>query len=123
MISCSKTNIYLKRIAAECGIDKRVTFHAGRHCYASVVALSQGVPLETVAELLGQLTDRINRYYKQILNEQGYYGKYEMCVRDMVLMVVDFLIKANVRLYGIGNYAYPHFRKEEKKYEPPTIQK
>lgn len=40
MISCSKTNIYLNRIAAECKIDKRVTFHMARHCYASVVTLS-----------------------------------------------------------------------------------
>lgn len=27
MISCSKTNIYLKRVAMEIGIEKRVTFH------------------------------------------------------------------------------------------------
>lgn len=70
MISCSKTNIYLKRIAAECGIDKRVTFHMARHCYASVVTLSQGVPLETVAELLGHRDWRATRIYAQVSNEK-----------------------------------------------------
>ena len=70
MISCSKTNIYLKRIATECGIDKRVTFHMARHCYASVVTLSQGVPLETVAELLGHRDWRATRIYAQVSNEK-----------------------------------------------------
>ncbi len=70
MISCSKTNIYLKRIATECDIDKRVTFHMARHCYASVVTLSQGVPLETVAELLGHRDWRATRIYAQVSNEK-----------------------------------------------------
>lgn len=70
MISCSKTNIYLKRIAKECAIDKRVTFHMARHCYASVVTLSQGVPLETVAELLGHTDWRATRIYAQVSNDK-----------------------------------------------------
>lgn len=70
MISCSKTNIYLKRIAAECSIDKRVTFHQARHSYASVVTLSQGVPLETVGELLGHTDWRATRIYAQVNNEK-----------------------------------------------------
>lgn len=69
-ISCSKTNIYLKRIAKECGIDKRVTFHMARHCYASVVTLSQGVPLETVGELLGHTDWRATRIYAQVSNDK-----------------------------------------------------
>jgi site-specific recombinase XerD len=70
MISCSKTNIYLKRIASECGIDKRVTFHQARHCYASVVTLSQGVPLETVGELLGHRDWRATCIYVQVSHEK-----------------------------------------------------
>jgi site-specific recombinase XerD len=70
MISCSKTNILLKRIATECGIYKRVTFHMARHCYASVVTLSQGVPLETVGELLGHTDWRATRIYAQVNNEK-----------------------------------------------------
>ncbi|KAA6348334.1 Tyrosine recombinase XerC [termite gut metagenome] len=70
MISCSKTNIYLKRIAKECGINKRVTFHMARHCYASVVTLSQGVPLETVGELLGHTDWRATRIYAQVSNDK-----------------------------------------------------
>jgi site-specific recombinase XerD len=70
MISCSKTNIYLKRIATECNINKPITFHWARHCYASVVTLSQGVPLETVGELLGHTDWRSTRIYAQVSNEK-----------------------------------------------------
>lgn len=70
MISCSKTNIYLKRIAGEWGINRRVTFHMARHCYASVVTLSQGVPLETVGELLGHTDWRATRIYAQVSNDK-----------------------------------------------------
>jgi site-specific recombinase XerD len=70
MISCSKTNIYLKRIAKECTIDKPITFHQARHCYASVVTLSMGVPLETVGELLGHTDWRATRIYAQVSNEK-----------------------------------------------------
>ncbi len=70
MISCSKTNIYLKRIAKECAINKPITFHQARHSYASVVTLSQGVPLETVGELLGHTDWRATRIYAQVNNEK-----------------------------------------------------
>jgi site-specific recombinase XerD len=70
MISCSKTNILLKRIAAECSIDRRVTFHQARHCYASQICLSQGIPLETVGELLGHRDWRATRIYAQVSREK-----------------------------------------------------
>ncbi len=70
MISCSKTNIYLKRIAKECTINKLITFHQARHSYASVVTLSQGVPIDTVRELLGHRDWRATRIYAQVNNEK-----------------------------------------------------
>ena len=70
MISCSKTNIYLKRIAKECAINKPITFHQARHSYASQVCLSQGVPIDTVRELLGHKDWRATRIYAQVNNEK-----------------------------------------------------
>lgn len=70
MISCSKTNIYLKRIAKECAINKPITFHQARHSYASVVTLSQGVPIDTVRELLGHRDWRATHIYAQVNNEK-----------------------------------------------------
>lgn len=66
MLSCSKTNINLKKIAAICGINRRVTFHCARHTYASVITLSQGVPLDTVRELMGHRDWRATRIYAHL---------------------------------------------------------
>lgn len=70
MLSCSKTNINLKKIAAKCKIDKRLTFHMARHTYASVVTLSQGVPIDTVSELLGHRDWRSTRIYARVSNDK-----------------------------------------------------
>ena len=53
MYSSSNMNRVLKQIAKRCGISSSVHFHRGRHTYASVVTLSQGVPIETVSRMLG----------------------------------------------------------------------
>ncbi|MFV0420112.1 MAG: tyrosine-type recombinase/integrase [Dysgonomonas sp.] len=70
VLSQGRINYALKIIARQCGIDKAICFHMGRHCYASVVTLSQGVPLETVAELLGHRDWRATRIYAQVSNEK-----------------------------------------------------
>ena len=46
------TNVLLKQIAAECGINKHLTFHMSRHSYA-VMAISNGMPIESVSKVLG----------------------------------------------------------------------
>ncbi len=66
MLSCSKTNINLKKIAAICGINRRGTFYQTRHTYASVITLSQGVPLDTVRELMGHRDWRATRIYAHL---------------------------------------------------------
>lgn len=70
MLSCSKTNINLKKIASICGIERRVTFHAARHTYASVITLSQGVPLDTVRELMGHRDWRATQIYAHLTNDK-----------------------------------------------------
>jgi len=42
------------------------------------------------------------------------HGKYEMRVRDMVLIEAGFVTKAKVKWYGTGSYAYPYLWKENK---------
>jgi len=46
-------NKYLKEIANLCGINKKLTFHIARYTYASTIALSNGVPIETVMKSMG----------------------------------------------------------------------
>ena len=70
MLSNTKTNFHLKKIAQMCGVDKRLCFHQARHCYASVVTLSQGIPMETVSRMLGHSTIKSTRIYAQISYEK-----------------------------------------------------
>lgn len=48
-----KAEYALKEIASICGIKKNITFHLARHTFATTVALSNGVPIETVSKMLG----------------------------------------------------------------------
>ena len=70
MLSCSNTNGNLKKIAKICGIKRNITFHMARHSYASLITLSQGVPMETVSRMLGHRDLRATRIYAQVSNEK-----------------------------------------------------
>ena len=63
-------NRILKRIAVEVGIDKAVTYHCFRHTFATTVTLSQGVPLETVSQMLGHNNILTTQIYAKITNEK-----------------------------------------------------
>ncbi|KAA6326582.1 Tyrosine recombinase XerC [termite gut metagenome] len=70
MLSCKRMNINLQKIGKICGIKRRLTFHMGRHTYASEITLSQGVPIETVSRMLGHRDLRSTRIYAKITNEK-----------------------------------------------------
>lgn len=68
--SNQKTNQYLKDIADACEIDKNITFHLGRHTFATTVTLSQGVPIESVSKMLGHTNIQTTQIYARITNEK-----------------------------------------------------
>lgn len=43
----------LNAIAKRCGISKKMGIHMSRHTFASLITLSEGVPIETVSKMLG----------------------------------------------------------------------
>ena len=63
--SNQKVNAYLKEIADLCGIEKNLTFHVARHSAASL-ALSNGMPIESVAKMLGHKNIRTTQLYAKI---------------------------------------------------------
>ena len=70
MLSCKRMNINLQKIGEICGIKRRLTFHCGRHTYASEIALSQGIPMETVSRMLGHRDLRSTRIYAKVTNDK-----------------------------------------------------
>ena len=57
---------HLKEIAKAAKVDKCLTFHMGRHTFATTVCLSQGVPIETVSRMLGHASINTTQIYAEI---------------------------------------------------------
>lgn len=64
-----KVNALLKQVAAECGIRKRLTFHQSRHTFATL-ALSKGMPIESVSRILGHSKITTTQIYARITTEK-----------------------------------------------------
>ena len=43
----------IRTVAKKCGIDKHISWHQSRHSMATVICLSNGMPLEVVSSVLG----------------------------------------------------------------------
>lgn len=70
MPNYTTADINLKRIAEICEIETNVTFHMGRHFFASQVCLSQGVPIETVSRMLGHKDIHTTQIYATVSNDK-----------------------------------------------------
>ncbi|WP_369449850.1 site-specific integrase [Algibacter lectus] len=69
--SNQKINTYLKEIALELEIPKRLTFHSARHTFATTVTLSNGgVPIETVSKLLGHTKLSTTQVYARVMEQK-----------------------------------------------------
>lgn len=66
----SELNKGLKQLAAACGIDRKLTFHMARHTYPTEIALSHGVPMETVSRMLGHSRVDTTQIYAQVTDNK-----------------------------------------------------
>ncbi len=62
-------NARLREVARRCGIDRRITFHVSRHSFATL-ALTKGVPIESVSRILGHSNITTTQIYAKITNEK-----------------------------------------------------
>lgn len=70
IFSNQKTNKYLKDIATQCDIHKKLSFHVARHTFATTVTLSNGVPIETVSKLLGHTKLSTTQIYARVVEQK-----------------------------------------------------
>ncbi len=59
----------LKKVMLECGIEKPVSFHSSRHSFATL-ALSKGMPIETVSKILGHTNIVTTQRYAKVTTEK-----------------------------------------------------
>ncbi|MDR1368721.1 MAG: site-specific integrase [Dysgonamonadaceae bacterium] len=81
-------DLQLKKIAQAAGIDKRLNFHMSRHSFGTTVCLTNGIPIETLSQMMGHKSVKTTRIYAKVtrtkLNEdmtkleKRIAGKYEL---------------------------------------------
>jgi len=65
-ISNQKANAYLKDIAKAVSLKKKLTYHVARHTFATTVTLTNGVPIETVGQMLGHKSIKSTQLYARV---------------------------------------------------------
>lgn len=77
-LSNQRLNSYLKELCDICGFQKQLTFHCARHTFATTVTLTNGVPIETVAKMLGHKSLRTTQQYAKILDTKVSHDMKEL---------------------------------------------
>ena len=65
--NCCNEN--LRQLAARCGIRTHLTFHVGRHTFATL-ALNRGMPIESLSRILGHTNIRTTQIYAKITDKK-----------------------------------------------------
>lgn len=59
----------LKKVITECGIEKRISYHCARHTFGTL-ALSKGMPIESVSRVLGHTNILTTQIYAKITTQK-----------------------------------------------------
>ena len=59
----------LKKVMTACGIEKAISYHCGRHSFATL-ALSKGMPIESVSRVLGHTNIVTTQIYAKITSQK-----------------------------------------------------
>jgi len=61
--------VYFRKLEALCGI-KHISFHSGRHTFATQVCLSQGVPITSISKILGHTNVKTTQIYAKVTGQK-----------------------------------------------------
>ena len=61
---------HLKKIDKQCELNKGLSYHQARHTFASLIALSEGVPIETVSKMLGHQDITTTQTYAEVSTDK-----------------------------------------------------
>ncbi|MDR1583440.1 MAG: site-specific integrase [Prevotellaceae bacterium] len=91
MTTIENMDVQLKKIAKAAGIKQPLSYHMSRHSFASSVCLSQGVPIETISQMMGHRDISTTQIYAEITRtkinedmtnlEKQIEGKYVLAER------------------------------------------
>lgn len=69
-ISNQKANAYLKEIAKTIDLTKNLTYHCARHTFATTITLTNGIPIETVGQMLGHKKLATTQLYARVTDSK-----------------------------------------------------
>jgi site-specific recombinase XerD len=61
---------HLKKIDKQCELQRNLSYHMSRHTFASLITLSEGVPIETVSKMLGHQDITTTQTYAEISTDK-----------------------------------------------------
>ncbi|MDL2231481.1 site-specific integrase [Porphyromonadaceae bacterium OttesenSCG-928-L07] len=70
VLSHRRVSDALKTVAKHCNIETNLSFHRARHCFASQLCLSQGVPIESVSRMMGHRNIQTTQRYARVNNDK-----------------------------------------------------
>ena len=94
----------LKKVMAECGIEKQISYHCARHTFGTL-ALSKGMPIESVSRVLGHTNIVTTHLQVQLLLlslHQLNNQEYERCNLFTCFYLRPRLQEADQRIKGIS---------------------
>ena len=81
----------LKVIEGMSGCTQHITHHMGRHYYASILTLSNDVPIDVISKMLGHTNVRTTQVYAMVTQEKLFEeaDKFIEATKDFVLVLND----------------------------------
>ena len=107
----TKQNLVIKSVVLS---DKqRKTLMSGGYIFLENMTSKNGISRFSAYAFLN---DEKNRVFFSNKNPDEFikYGKYEMRIRDKILVENGHVTKTKVKWHGMGNYAYPYLWKADK---------
>lgn len=88
-ISYQSYRIHLRALQLRAGISIPLTAHIGRHTFATLITLENGVPLETVSKMLGHSSIQTTERYAQVTPTKIFeeFGRFLSFTADLTLNI------------------------------------
>ena len=79
----------LKKIAEMAGCTQPISHHMGRHYYASILTLSNDVPIDAISKMLGHTNVRMTQVYAMVTQDKLFEeaDKFIEATKDFVLVL------------------------------------
>ena len=83
------TNKIFNASALLSGISMDLVYHVGRHSFASLVTLEEGVPIETISRMLGHNNIQTTQIYARVTPKKLFddMDRYIEATKDMILIL------------------------------------